>query len=105
MCIRDRLYFDLNNFKKINDNFGHAEGDRVLRAFAEALLHIFRGSDVIGRIGGDEFVVLLTNAGKNKTSAIVARMKERIEMCIRDRRHCTTVVDPQGHGKTVKIRA
>jgi diguanylate cyclase (GGDEF)-like protein len=73
------LYFDLNNFKKINDNFGHAEGDRVLRAFAEALLHIFRGSDVIGRIGGDEFVVLLTNAGKNKTSAIVARMKERIE--------------------------
>lgn len=59
------LFFDLNDFKAINDRFGHAEGDRALKAFAETLTGALRDSDVIARLGGDEFVALLsaTDAG------------------------------------------
>lgn len=52
---------DLDNFKKVNDCEGHPEGDRVLRIFAKCLCAVFRKEDVIGRIGGDEFAVLLSN--------------------------------------------
>lgn len=52
------VYIDLDDFKPINDNFGHDEGDRVLCFVADYLRQTFRGSDVISRVGGDEFVVL-----------------------------------------------
>ena len=55
------LLMDLDNFKKVNDCEGHPEGDRVLRIFARCLCKVFRKEDVIGRIGGDEFAVLLCN--------------------------------------------
>ncbi len=73
------LFFDLNDFKKINDNFGHHEGDHVLKVFADTLLTLFRGSDVISRIGGDEFVVLLTDADQQRASLIISRMHEWID--------------------------
>ncbi|MDX1493095.1 MAG: sensor domain-containing diguanylate cyclase [Longimicrobiales bacterium] len=56
------LYFDLNEFKEINDTLGHNAGDRVLRSFAHHLKTTFRDSDVVARVGGDEFCVLLTSA-------------------------------------------
>jgi diguanylate cyclase (GGDEF)-like protein len=52
-------YLDLDNFKSANDQFGHQHGDAVLREVAEVLARSLRASDVTGRIGGDEFVVLL----------------------------------------------
>ncbi|HJD47252.1 MAG TPA: GGDEF domain-containing protein [Candidatus Mediterraneibacter norfolkensis] len=61
------ILFDLDNFKRINDSEGHPEGDRVLRQFGECLSSAFRRDDVIGRLGGDEFIVLIPNpvsAGK-----------------------------------------
>jgi diguanylate cyclase (GGDEF)-like protein len=54
------IYFDLNAFKEINDTHGHAAGDVVLRAVAETLLRHTRETDIVGRIGGDEFAVVLT---------------------------------------------
>lgn len=72
------LFFDLNGFKQINDTFGHAEGDRALSLFAEELRAIFRDSDVIGRIGGDEFSVLLTDSNSASTSVILSRLQESI---------------------------
>ncbi|ROM75644.1 GGDEF domain-containing protein [Pseudomonas brassicacearum] len=73
------LFFDLNDFKSINDRFGHAEGDAALKAFADVLRIAFRESDVIGRLGGDEFVALLTGSSHVETSAIVARLKEILD--------------------------
>jgi diguanylate cyclase (GGDEF)-like protein len=69
------LFFDLNNFKQINDRFGHAEGDRALRTFAQGLLSVFRDSDVIARLGGDEFAVLLTGAGSAAAAEANSRLK------------------------------
>ena len=54
------LYFDLDGFKKINDEFGHTAGDRILCAVGDVLLDQTRESDILGRIGGDEFVAVLT---------------------------------------------
>ena len=53
------LYIDLDNFKRINDTLGHESGDAILKEAATALQDTFRQSDIIGRMGGDEFVVLL----------------------------------------------
>lgn len=73
------LFFDLNGFKQINDSFGHAEGDRALSSFANDLHIAFRDSDVIGRIGGDEFSVLLTDSNSSSTSVVLSRLQESIE--------------------------
>mgnify|MGYP003693932537 CR=1 FL=1 len=57
-------YIDCDNFKQINDNYGHAEGDRVLKKIAEVALETLRRSDTVGRIGGDEFAVILPETGR-----------------------------------------
>lgn len=54
---------DLDNFKEVNDNLGHTAGDRLIETAAAKLKEIFRGSDVIGRIGGDEFLVFMRDIG------------------------------------------
>ena len=69
------VYFDLNGFKSINDRFGHAEGDRALRAFASGLESVFRESDTIARLGGDEFVVLLTDTTPAHSEQAIARLR------------------------------
>ncbi|MFL9916770.1 sensor domain-containing diguanylate cyclase [Paraburkholderia fungorum] len=68
------LFFDLNDFKLINDTHGHAEGDLALKAFAEVLQNALRESDVLGRLGGDEFVALLTNSGSGETLEVRQRL-------------------------------
>jgi diguanylate cyclase (GGDEF)-like protein len=67
VCERHRVpltvaYFDLDHFKAVNDDFGHDEGHRALRAFARVLEHEVRDSDLIARVGDDQFVALLTHA-------------------------------------------
>ncbi|MEM8800437.1 MAG: GGDEF domain-containing protein [Pseudomonadota bacterium] len=58
------LFFDVNEMKRVNDEFGHAAGDAVLLHVANTLIENVRGSDVVGRLGGDEFAVLLANANE-----------------------------------------
>ncbi|MEQ1780582.1 MAG: GGDEF domain-containing protein [Hyphomonadaceae bacterium] len=57
------IYFDLNNFKAINDAHGHPAGDEVIRAIGEIFIRQTRQTDIVGRIGGDEFAVVLTHVG------------------------------------------
>lgn len=68
-------YLDLDGFKPINDQFGHAAGDLVLREIARRLKEILRGNDTVSRIGGDEFVILL---GDLNTSADFKELLERV---------------------------
>jgi len=74
------FYLDFDNMKWINDNFGHATGDQALAETTELLRDTFRQADVIGRIGGDEFVVLCADTASlgNKTT-MLQRLTENIE--------------------------
>jgi diguanylate cyclase (GGDEF)-like protein len=69
------VMFDLNDFKQINDRFGHAAGDMVLQSFAECLRKLARETDVAARLGGDEFVLLLTECDSAQAQAIVKRLR------------------------------
>ena len=53
------LLFDIDHFKQVNDKFGHPAGDEILKLFANILLHTLRVTDIVGRIGGEEFAALL----------------------------------------------
>ena len=63
------LFLDLDEFKTVNDRYGHAAGDAVLKAASKSLLRAVRASDVVARIGGDEFVVLLWNIDASDAAA------------------------------------
>ncbi|MFH0918968.1 MAG: GGDEF domain-containing protein [Fibrobacterota bacterium] len=65
---------DIDNFKKVNDTRGHAEGDRVLKALAAAIKTTTRNIDVSARLGGDEFCVLFPNADSTEMKNIISRM-------------------------------
>jgi diguanylate cyclase (GGDEF)-like protein/PAS domain S-box-containing protein len=74
------VFVDLDNFKPINDSFGHAVGDRVLHKSAQRLVKSTRGGDTVARLGGDEFAVLLENlTGKEQVFEIAARIVESLQ--------------------------
>jgi diguanylate cyclase (GGDEF)-like protein len=70
------LFCDVDNLKKINDTYGHREGDLALIRTADALEQSFRGSDILSRLGGDEFVVLASETS-NQTREILLRRLEK----------------------------
>jgi diguanylate cyclase (GGDEF)-like protein len=72
-------YFDLDDFKAINDRFGHARGDEVLVAVARAMRRSCRSSDLVGRVGGDEFVVLFPETGRDAARTALVAMRTRVE--------------------------
>jgi diguanylate cyclase (GGDEF)-like protein len=72
------LCFNLDYFKEINEQHGRTEGDRALTVFGNLLLEHFRESDVIGRLGGDDFAVLLTNTAKTESVEVLARFGQAV---------------------------
>jgi len=72
------ILLDINNFKWINDSFGHVAGDRVLKVVADNLKKNFRQSDFVARYGGDEFVVLLNGLSPEKVQERIDRFKSLI---------------------------
>jgi diguanylate cyclase (GGDEF)-like protein len=75
------ILLDLNDFKQINDRYGHAAGDQVLRAFAEQLIGASRATDFAVRLGGDEFLMILPECSLANASAFVDRLAPvRVEL-------------------------
>jgi diguanylate cyclase (GGDEF)-like protein len=73
------VVLDVDRLKPINDAFGHAAGDQVLKAIATTLVSQVRSSDVVGRLGGDEFAVLLWNLTETDARAKAASLEEAID--------------------------
>ncbi len=74
------MFVDLDNFKRINDSFGHAQGDRVLHRSAQRLVKATRNGDTVARLGGDEFAVLLENlTGREQVVEIASRIVESLQ--------------------------
>lgn len=72
--------FDIDDFKKINDTYGHQAGDEVLRGVARAMKHVSRDSDILARYGGEEFSLILTNTVKEEALKQASRIKEAVEI-------------------------
>ena len=74
------IFADLDRMKWINDTFGHREGDRALIEAAEVLKETFRESDIIGRIGGDEFAMLAIDTPELTTEILTTRLQSNLEI-------------------------
>ena len=87
LCQRKHLpasvvYFDVDKFKRINDDFGHAEGDRTLLVIANNMKSVSRDSDVIARLGGDEFAMMFSDTSKKTAAVVVERFETNLqELC------------------------
>lgn len=88
------LLLDLDNFKMINDQYGHQYGDKVLKEAADKLLSIFAEDCIVGRFGGDEFVIMSKNIGREE-------MEGRLEKLTQDIA-CSVGVVPWRYGMTVE---
>jgi diguanylate cyclase (GGDEF)-like protein len=90
------LLIDLDHFKSINDRFGHALGDRALEIFAEAARQSVRSSDLVGRLGGEEFAAVLVNTSQDKAVAVAERIRASFAQAALE-------VDSRPVGATVSI--
>ncbi|HVV41603.1 MAG TPA: GGDEF domain-containing protein [Nitrobacter sp.] len=85
------IMLDVDRLKPINDAYGHAAGDEVLKAVAATLSQQIRASDVIGRLGGDEFALLLWNMSETDAAAKAAALEDAIDqLAFRFRGHAVT---------------
>ncbi len=88
------LLIDLDHFKSINDRFGHALGDRVLEIFTEAALKSVRSTDLLGRLGGEEFAAMIYDTSRDKSVAVAERIREGFAVAAKEvdgRPVCATV--------------
>ncbi|MGE4420050.1 MAG: diguanylate cyclase [Sulfurimonas sp.] len=72
------MIFDLDKFKQINDSFGHLTGDFVLKEFAEIIKRNLRKTDIAGRVGGEEFAIILPNTDITNASVLANRIREEV---------------------------
>lgn len=73
------VMFDLDHFKTVNDTWGHTAGDAVLRSVARVVMRELRTEDSFGRLGGEEFGILLANAGATEAADVAERVRRAIE--------------------------
>jgi diguanylate cyclase (GGDEF)-like protein len=85
------LLIDLDHFKQVNDTYGHQGGDQALISFVNEVNAVLRQPDLLGRLGGEEFLVLLPETTREEAIAVAERIRET---CARERPgpHCTTSI-------------
>jgi diguanylate cyclase (GGDEF)-like protein len=72
------LYLDVDGLKQVNDEQGHAAGDRLIADTGAVLREVFRSADVVARLGGDEFAIMLAGAGHTETEILQERLRSRL---------------------------
>jgi diguanylate cyclase (GGDEF)-like protein len=72
------MMFDIDHFKRVNDRYGHAAGDQILYGLTERCRTILRAVDLIGRYGGEEFVILLPETDRNAAQGVAERLRQMI---------------------------
>jgi len=72
------VYIDVDNFKAVNDNFGHSTGNKLLYEVAQGIRNNIRASDMVARLGGDEFAILLPETGHEQADAIIPKLREKL---------------------------
>jgi diguanylate cyclase (GGDEF)-like protein len=77
------VYLDVDDFKSINDNYGHAEGDELLRAVTETIKENLRNVDIITRMGGDEFAILMPETDHKGASVVMPRLRSLLDTAMR----------------------
>ena len=78
MCV---AFVDIDHFKAVNDTYGHASGDVVLRGVAQTLAENLRASDLIGRYGGEEFMLILTETNVEEGAELSEKLRKLVERC------------------------
>lgn len=74
------LVLDIDHFKRVNDGHGHAAGDQVIRAVASALVDCVRPMDLVARVGGEEFAIILPNCASTFGQTVAERVRRRVEL-------------------------
>ncbi|HHV65796.1 MAG TPA: GGDEF domain-containing protein [Peptococcaceae bacterium] len=69
---------DIDNFKTINDTYGHLYGDYVLERISKTIINSLRQNDIVGRFGGDEFLIILPDTGKEEGHAVMGRVRQKV---------------------------
>nr|WP_246169685.1 GGDEF domain-containing protein [Alkalibaculum sporogenes] len=82
-CTLSLVMFDIDDFKRINDGYGHLIGDNVIQNIVDTIKKIIRNTDIFARWGGDEFVILLPHTDKHQAM----EMMERMRLCIQNSKH------------------
>jgi diguanylate cyclase (GGDEF)-like protein len=77
-------FFDMDDFKEVNDRLGHAAGDDLLRMFVDTMEGQTRGIDVVARVGGDEFVLLMPHTGADAARAVLAKVRAEARAHMRE---------------------
>jgi diguanylate cyclase (GGDEF)-like protein len=85
------LMLDIDHFKRLNDTYGHAAGDQVLQAFAQTIRAAIRPQDLFGRIGGEEFGIVLPDTGPEEVAHIAERLRARVAEALTT---CTESAEP-----------
>jgi len=77
-------YLDLDNFKAVNDRFGHSAGDNLLRMVTDIIRKNLRTTDLFARVGGDEFVLLLPETGQESASAVLDKFRDKVTSSLQE---------------------
>ena len=88
-------YVDLDDFKRINDRYGHSRGDRVLETVGRALREAIRRTDVAARLGGDEFALILPSTDRNGAETLISKFRDELRAAL----------EPEGFAATCSIGA
>lgn len=73
------VIFDIDNFKMINDKFGHSAGDKILKTTSKIIKNNIREADILGRWGGEEIILFLIDVDKNQAFKIIDKIRKKIE--------------------------